>query len=96
MINHSLINQPSCQPADFPFEQGAFLPLAWRKSSVLEGALPSTAPRRFNPLKPVELELKLLKRRVLLETVEPKLFFCRSECFARQFEGKSPGYFRVF
>ena len=72
MINHSLlIHQPSCQPGDFPFEKGAFLPLAWRKSSVLEGALPSTAPRRCNRLKPVEL--KLLKRRLLLETVETKV-----------------------
>jgi len=71
MINHSLIiNQPSCQPCDFPVE-GAFLPLAWRKSSVLEGALPSTAPGRFNPFKLVEL--KLLKRRVPLETVETKV-----------------------
>lgn len=94
MINHSLIiNQPSCQPCDFPVE-GAFLPLAWRKSSVLEGALPSTAPGRFNPFKLVEL--KLLKRRVPLETVETKVVLLQKWVFCKKAWVENPGYFTVF
>ena len=34
--------------AGMAWRQGAFLPLAWRKSSVLEGALPATALRRHS------------------------------------------------
>lgn len=76
------------------FWRGAFLPLAWRKSSVLEGALPSTAPRRFNPLKLVEL--KLLKRRVPLETVETKVVLLQKWVFCKKAWVENPGYFTVF